>query len=132
MRFWPSDPALDELDGRQPPAICAIPSARERISGWLEAWAPHDLLTPDAEIAAVGISNPVVAVALDDLTDSVNHNNGLHSPYERSLAISTFRALIDGGEAIAPEEIRAWAVRHGWEPRYARDLAELGADMLAG
>lgn len=51
--------------------------------------------------------------ALADLTDSVNHNNGLSSPYERSLTILTFRALLAGREAYDPAEIRAEAVRLG-------------------
>lgn len=132
LAYWPSDEALDELDGRQPPAVCAVASATERIAGWLGAWTPADLLTPDTTPAAMTVSNTVVAAALADLTDSVNHNNGLSSPYERSLTILTFRALLAGGEAYDPAEIRAEAVRLGWEPRFARDLALVAADMRAG
>ncbi|MDQ3630733.1 MAG: site-specific integrase [Actinomycetota bacterium] len=132
LAYWPSDDALDELDGRQPTALCAVASAPERIASWLGSWSPGDLLAPGATPPAVTVSNPVVAVALADLTDSVNHNNGLSSPYERSLTILTFRALLAGGEAYDPAEIRAEAVRLGWEPRFARDLAQLAADMGAG
>jgi hypothetical protein len=76
------------------------------------------------------VSNPVVAKALEWLTGSVNVGTGLSHPDDRSSAIHMFRMLRDGGEAYVPDEVRVWAVRHGWTPEDARELAAIGQKIL--
>jgi hypothetical protein len=134
LAYWPGDGSLSELDGLQPPALCAVASSDRRIRAWLDTWSPVDLLATNGRPrgGAVTISNPVVAEAVDDLTGWTNHNSGLSDPTTRSYAILIFRELRRGREPWNPDEIRAWAVRAGWEPRHADRLRQLAADIQAG
>jgi hypothetical protein len=41
-----------------------------------------------------------------------------------------FRMLRDGQESYRSGEVRAWAVRHGWRPEDARELADVAQKVL--
>jgi hypothetical protein len=74
----------------------------------------------------------VVEKAMEALTVSVNLSTGLGHPSDKESAIGMLKLLKSAGENYEPEQLRAWAVCHGWQPRHARSLAELAEKVKAG
>jgi hypothetical protein len=132
LAVWVDDEQLDKLDGLRAPGLCAIPWAHGDIDGWRAAWDPIDVRTGQNVGLEEAIENPVVVRAMESLTTSVNLSTGLGHPSDKESAIGMFRILTAEGEPFEPDQIRAWAVRHGWQPRHARDLAVLAEKFKAG
>jgi hypothetical protein len=132
LAVWVDDEQLDRLDGLRAPELCAIPRAHGDIDGWRAAWDPIDVRIGQNIGLDEAIENPVVVRAMKSLTTSVNLSTGLGHPSDKEAAIGMFRVLTAEGELFEPDQIRAWAVRHGWQPRHARDLAVLAEKFKAG
>lgn len=132
LAVWVDDEQLDKLDGLGSPEICAIPWTQGDIDGWKSDRGPIDVRTGQTAGLEETIENPVVARAMEYLTNSVNLSTGLGHPSDKESAIGMFRILKAEGEPFDPEQIRAWAVRNGWKPRDARDLAKLAEKFKAG
>lgn len=132
LAVWTRDKALDKLDTTGAPAICAAPSNPDNIADWKASWNPVDVRTGQPSGKDTTISNPVVTKGLEYLTSGVNVGTGLTNPTDRSSAIHLFRLLLEGGESYDSEEIRIWAVRNGWDPSDARELAEVAGNVQQG
>jgi hypothetical protein len=61
---------------------------------------------------------------------AVNLSTGLSHPSDKAAAVQAFRLLRDASERFDASEVQAWAVRNGWRPRHARELAELSQAIL--
>jgi hypothetical protein len=132
LAVWVDDDDMEKVEELAPSAICAIPWSRADLEVWKAAWAPLDLRTGQPAGEPLSISNRVVEAALEDLTNHVNLSTGLAHPDDKRAAVWTFRLLRQAGERYDPSRIRAWAVRHGWSMKYARELAELSEKILNG
>jgi hypothetical protein len=131
LAVWVDDEQLDKLDSLRAPGICAIPWVRTDIDGWKANWNPVDIRTGESSGNDETILNPVVVKAMETLTAAVNLGTGLSHPYKES-AVQMLKLLKKGGEDYDPDQIRAWAVRNGWQPRHARKLAELAEKIAEG
>lgn len=126
------DDTLERLEQRwRPPAICVIQWSEGEPRNWLAAHAPVDLRTGRAP-AATGVINPVVRVALEHLTTSVNLGTGLGHPSDKNDAVETFRVLRQANEAFTADEVRAFAAGHGWQTKDANELATIAQKILDG
>lgn len=132
LAAWVDDQQLDKIDGLRPPGICAIPWSRTDIDGWKTNWNPVDVRTEEPGRSDQTITNPVVEKAMEALTISVNLSTGLGHPSDKESAIGMLKLLKSAGEAYNSDQLRACAVRHGWQPRHARSLAELTEKVQAG
>ncbi len=75
--------------------------------------------------------DPIVQVALKNLTESVNLSM-LH-PLDRDRVIRSFRVFRHAGIPFDPDEVRAWLVRTGvWSPEYGDYVRKVAADIQAG
>jgi hypothetical protein len=133
VAFWPSAKDLEQLDGTPGlKALVVVPWQEEDIGTWRQARGAVDLLGRHPLPEAPGISDPVVAVALRDLTRVVNLSTGVAHPRDRSMAIHAFKILKSNGHRYDPAEIRAWAMANGWAAHDARVLSGYAAGVLAG
>jgi hypothetical protein len=78
------------------------------------------------------VGNTVLQAALVDLTAIVNVTTGITHPSDKAAAVQLFEVLRAGGVPFDPAEVKAFAVRHGWEPRHARDLASVAQRISEG
>lgn len=78
------------------------------------------------------IGNPVVRVGLEDLSFTLNLENGLGDVRNRGSAVGLFLLLKKGDEEFDPEEVHAWALTHGWTEEGAASLAQIASDVNAG
>ena len=113
LAVWADDRQLDKLDELHPPGICAIPWAETDIDGWKANWNPVDTRTGDPGGSDETIRNPVVVKAMESLTIAVNLSTGLGHPSDKESAIQMLKLLKKAGEDYDPDQLRAWAVRHG-------------------
>jgi len=129
--LWVDDRQIEKrLDGLDAPALCVVPWNRADIDQWKTNWNPTDLRTGEAAEQLTTIGNPVVEAAMRSLTMAVNLSTGLSHPSDKEAAVQTFRLLRDAGEGFQPSEVQAWAVRNGWRPRHARELAEVAQAII--
>jgi hypothetical protein len=94
------------------------------------------------------VLNPVVQAAMRNLTSSVypslrqrihffTHTNqkwerSLKNPSSRAEAIHTFKHLKHHGYDFPPDQLRDWAMTHGWETQDADELCDYAEGVLAG
>jgi hypothetical protein len=132
LAVWVDDKQLDKLDGLRTPGLCAIPWVRTDIDGWKTNWNPTDVRTGKPGGSEDTVTNPVVVAALEALTGRVNLGTGLGHPSDRASAVQMFKALKNAREDVHPNQVRAWAVRHGWQADDARELGELAQKVKEG
>lgn len=132
MGVWVDDKQLDKLDGLRAPGLSAIPWNRTDIDGWKTNWNPIDVRTGQSGGSDETVTNPVVGVALESLSARVNLSTGLGHPSDKASAVHMFRALKKAREDFNPDQVCAWAVRHGWQSDDARELGDLAQKVKEG
>jgi hypothetical protein len=88
--------------------------------------------------------DPVVVAALEDLRASTlrrrrvnslsleKRRKSLQDPTARRRAIHTFKHLKHNGFVWEPEEVREWALSHGWKPDDVVALVEYATGVRSG
>ena len=132
LAVWVDDKQLDKLDALWAPGLCVIPWVETDVEGWKTNWNPTDARTGEAAGTEDTVTNPVVAAALESLTSTVNLSTGLAHPSDKASAVQLFKALKAAGEDFEPDQVRAFAVRHGWDADDARALGELAQKVKDG
>jgi hypothetical protein len=123
------DKELVKVDALGADGICVVPWNFEYIQQWKENWRPTDLRTGQQAGAPDSVTNQVVAAALTELLRRpgvTTHSN------DRAAAIQMFRILRDAGQLWNPDQVRAFAVRGGWEPEEAGELADIAQGIADG
>lgn len=114
---------LDKLDSPSTvKAVLYLPWTEEEGKKWQSTWEADILGQENWQPESVQLDEAVTA-ALDDLTEGINLSTGLTHPMDKKRATEMFAKLRKNGLYPQPEDIRRWALRHGWEPKYARELA---------
>ena len=121
-----TQPAPDHLEG-------GTPSFRRGTY-----WCRTDTLLLMPARGEVQRLDPVVAAAMNQLTDWTYHRyhavhrrlrnvplrfKGLRDPSSRSGAIHMLKNLEYNGYPVHPDDLRKWAIEHGWKASDARDLS---------
>jgi len=106
-----------------------------------------DTLTSMPASEKVQHLDPVVAAAMCQLTDWIYHRyhpvhrrlrnipirfRGLRDPSSRSGAIHILKNLKYHGYMLDPNQLRDWAIEHGWKASDARDLSGYAEGILSG
>jgi hypothetical protein len=84
-------------------ALAVVTWDDEALRPWVAAAAPAILGDPSPWTDLVVALDPLVAAALDDLTNSINHNNTISGGYEKEDVVSTLLSLHDAEIALNPE-----------------------------
>jgi hypothetical protein len=133
LALWPTASMLALLDDHEGvKALAAVPWLLKDTDAWRRARRPIDLLGQAEQEPEPEISDPVVRIAVQHLTDGVNLSTGLSHPSDKARAVETFKILRKGGHRWTPSEVRAWALVHGWDNRGADDLERYAAGVLEG
>jgi len=134
---WPSEEVLGALSDRLAKAatgICVIEwGVKPFQSAWLEAHGAVNLLTGQvAERAGDEGLSPVVVVAMEHLSNAVNHNNALVQSFEKSYAVRTLQELRRAGHTYDVDELCAWALANGFTQSEVKHLRQYAEQLLAG
>jgi hypothetical protein len=114
--------ALDSI--RAAKAIVYLPWLEEEGRSWLSIWSPT-IWGPSTWAEPVVSIPAVVERELQRLTNSINMSTGLGHPSDKSNAKRTISELVKNGHLVVGEDIRRWAIKNGWQPKYAEDLKKM-------
>lgn len=118
-----SDKGLDTLDSpTRVAAVMYLPWLEEEGKAWLSTWGATVLGQETWQPEPLQLDESVVA-SLDELTNSINLSTGLVNDIDKKDALEMFASFRKRGLYPDPEHIRRWALRNGWEPEHARELA---------
>lgn len=130
---WPNEKVLACLSDDLAPKVssaCIIEWAdKEFVSAWLAAHNAVNLATGKVPESAPLLS-PVVEVAMNQLSNAVNHNNGLVQYYEKAYAVRTLQELVRGGYTYDVDNLAAWALANGFTESEVKKLREYGKRAL--
>lgn len=130
---YPNQDLLDKIDTMPGVTdVLVLPWQHSMIKPWMDAWSPTQLGQAASPVSPVSLSDPVVEVALEELTNSVNLSTGITHPSDDSRAKETFRVLVKGGHRFDVDDVRAWLVGRGWQPRDADAVREVASGAVQG
>lgn len=118
---------VDGLSGVE--AVVAVPEFPTSGEVWKKRWSPHVLGEAARPAVAELITDPVVETALKGHARLSNQSHTVLHPRDKEYADETFRILRAKGHALDPAEIKSWAIRNGWKPGAAEEIANVAAKM---
>lgn len=131
LAAWPARDTLATIaDDHRVRALCVIPWNEDVTRSWESAYRPHRLGGGTAP--SVTALDPVVVVALTQLTGMVNHANNLAGALDHRDAVAVLKLLHTGGYTLPHEAVYEWALAHGWPARGAERLREMAEKIDAG
>ena len=128
VAFYVSAEDMIKLDALHLQALIYVPWLETEGVAWASKWNAE---THGAQTIGGAIDLPQEVIkALEGLTAFVNRSTGLSHPSDKKHAKDVFSKLAVSSLKWAPEEIEKWAVRNGWRPDDASDLASLSSKYL--
>jgi hypothetical protein len=123
LAYYVDDGMLTTIDGyRGVGGVVAVPDLADGAEAWGERWNP---LVPGqaAQPPAKLIDDPKVEGAMKSLTMLVNLGNGVLHPRDKQTAEEAFKILRVNGHTVDSSKLASWAIRNGWQPKTAGELA---------
>lgn len=122
---------LDFVDGlRNIVGVVAVPDHSGDADEWVARWGAV-VHGQSQQTPAPLIDDPVFVRALETLSDIINMSTGLLHPRDKEIANGILRILRAKGHAEQSANIKSWAIRRGWKPDHAADLASLATKIWA-
>lgn len=135
LALYPTKELLDKIDALPSVEdIFVVPWIKVDIERWIGAWAPVEYESQEKMGKEHSPSfDPILTVALNDLSRSVNLSTGISHPSDRAKTIQLFQILVSNGVRYNPTEVRAWLVSQGgWKPKDANEVEEISRRCLEG
>lgn len=131
IAYYADDGMLETIDGLAGVAgVVAVPWVADQIDGWTARWNPAVHGQKAAAPAAL-ITDSVVEKALAALSGWINLSHSVMNPRDKEHANETLRILRAKGHVFEPDKIKSWAIRAGWKPGAADELAKLAVRIGA-
>lgn len=122
---------LDKVDAlRAAEAIIVVPDTDQSARDWVSRWSPVVHGQPKAA-PQVLIGDQVVVNALKSITGMSNIGAGLLHPTDKKFADECFRILRFHNHQAKSGAIESWAIRNGWHPKAADELAGVAERVFA-
>lgn len=130
--YYADDALLEFVDGLKDVAgVIAVPDIAGQTSGWAERWNPKVHGQTSSPAPAPILDDHVIENALLSVTKLINlSHTGLYTR-DKQWADDALRILRARGHSAPPEKIKSWAIRNGWTPGAASDLAKLSERIFA-
>lgn len=122
---------LNLVDGlRGLVGVVVVPEFANSADKWAERWNP--IVHGEKRTAPVPlIDDAVVAKAFKELALFVNLSHSFIHPRDRQHINETLRILRAKGHILEPSKIESWAIRNGWQPKAAGELANFAGKIAA-
>lgn len=131
IAFYADDAILELVDGLANVAgVVAVEDMKGSAAGWVARWSPIVPGQPQQSPVEL-IKDPVVLNALQSLSPMVNKSNAVLTSSYADWARDVLRLLRAKGHSADPKDIKSWAIRDGWKPGAADDLAKLAQKIFA-
>ena len=96
---------------------------------WLSTWNPKILGTSSWVVSHPSLPTPIQEEILR-LGRCINMSTGLSHPSDKEMAKRAFYNLKEQGHTATKEAIRQFAVKNGWEPKKAQELADFAKKYM--
>lgn len=131
---WASERALtgiaDQLANRVN-AVCVIGWVEGGHDTWITGTGARDLRHPDQPKPEATL-DPVVEIAMEHASASINHNNALVQAEDKACVVLTLQELVRAGFRYDVESLCAWAMAHGWTGTEVSNLRDYATRVLDG
>jgi hypothetical protein len=125
IAYYADDKLLDFVDGMtEVKGVVAVPWVPGQVDQWLERWTPI-VHGKEKQAPAAILDDPVVEAALQSVSNIINHSHSLLQSRDKEWVDDALRILRAKGHLLDEMKIRNWAIRNGWKPGAADDLAKL-------
>lgn len=125
IAYYGETKMLDAVDGIENLAgVVVVPDLEGSANSWIERWGPI-IHGEDRPPKAQLIDDPIVEQALKTLTTMVNLSTGISHPRDKQQANEVIRILRAKGHHLDAEKVKSWAIRNGWTPKGAEDIAAI-------
>ena len=104
--------------------MVAVPWVPGEADQWRERWTPI-VHGEERQAPAAILDDPVVEAALRSVSAMINLSNSLIQSHDKEWVDGPLRILRAKGHTLDAAKIRNWAIRNGWQPGAADDLARL-------
>jgi hypothetical protein len=133
---WPTEQVLstiaDDIADRAT-AVCLLEWGDDQyLRAWVRAQGGRNLLTGDPAPGEEELISPVVTVAMEFLSEAVNHANGLVQTFDKEITIQALQALVRAGHTFEVDNLVAWALAHGFTGSEAGRLRDYATKVLQG
>lgn len=131
IAYFAEDKMMETVDGLAGfIGVVVVPEFSGEVDTWSARWTP--VVHGQQSTAPVRlISDTVVEKALQCLSGSVNLSHAVMNPRDKEHANETLRILRAKGHTFEPDKIKSWAIKNGWKPMAADELAKLAAKIQA-
>lgn len=133
---WPTDDVLSEISdhiSNRITAVCLLEWGEDKyLQAWVRAQNGTNLLTGDAAPGEEELLSPIVTVAMEHLSQAVNHANGLVQTFDKEYAIQTLQRLVRAGYTFDVDNLAAWALAHGFTGGEVKRLRDYATKVLKG
>lgn len=131
IAYYADDKLLDFVDGMAGvQGVVAVPWVAGEVDQWRERWGPI-VHGEEKHAPAELLDDPVVEAALRSVSAMINLSYSLIQSHDKQWVDDALRVLRAKGHRLDGAKIRNWAIRNGWKPGAADDLAKL-ARKIAG
>jgi len=126
LAIYPSAKAFDLIDDIPTLKLAiVVPWQDADAANWRGTWNPT--VVGDLPSQPATTFNAQLEAALQLITGHINVETGLTHPSDKRFAKSEISKLKRRGIPMDHDAVRNWAVRNGWHPKDATDLAKLCA-----
>ena len=125
IAYYANEELLDFVDGMSGiKGAVAVPWIADKGDQWRERWNPI-VHGEEKQAPAAIVEDPVVETALRSVSRVINLSYSLLQTRDKQWVDQVLRILRAKGHALVAEKIRNWAIRNGWKPSAADELAKL-------
>lgn len=124
IAYYVDEKLVDFVDGlRGIEGVIAVPWVPGELDNWRERWNP--IVHGEAKKEPTDILNdPVVETALRSVSTIINLSHSVLQTRDEAWVDDTLRILRAKGHALDGQKLKNWAIRNGWKPGAANDLAK--------
>lgn len=125
IAYYADEKLLDFVDGIVGvKGVVAVPWVYGEADAWSDRWTPI-VHGQEKQAPAALIDDPVVETALRSVSNIINLSHSLLQSRDKEWVDDVLRILRAKGHSLDAAKIRNWAIRNGWKPGAADDLAKL-------
>ena len=113
--------------------IIAIPWLKKRTEKWVKTWNAIEILNKNGTQEIFPDPTPIVKVAMQELTNSINLSTGISHHADNEKAKTYIRALHKYEDGLKPDIVGAYLIRElKWEPEHAKEIEKLIDTLNSG
>ena len=113
--------------------VIAIPWIKKWTQKWISTWDAIEISGKQIEKIELPEPSPIVKVAMQHLTNTINMSTGINHPMDNEKAKTYLRALHKYEPELNPDIVGAYLIRElGWETKFAKDIEKLITTLNSG